>query len=222
VQPEDSDGLSPTIEVEYADHLYTGVLLDGGSGVNILATSELRRLVRPQLEPAPFQACMVNHSLVQPIGILRNQLICIHGTPFKISFIVLELRPTEEEAYTMLLGRPWFKQAKLCHDSHKGIITIKKRKTEQHIVLPKVVHVALSMKSLCVQTFSLASEVSDMEEFAFLEVNPSILPIFDISVPDIVKQYTPQAFESRQSKILVTHQMTKRMRKEAQHNQQKQ
>ena len=72
VHPEDVDFTMPTVKVEWNDGVYEDVLLDGGSGVNILSEVEFRKLKKAKLEPAPFRVRMADQRRVQPIGMLRS------------------------------------------------------------------------------------------------------------------------------------------------------
>jgi hypothetical protein len=64
------------------------------------------------------------------IGLLRiiiNLKIHIHGIPYIATFIVLK-NIVVDSSYYMLLGKPWFKYAKVPHDWGNNVITIKGNK----------------------------------------------------------------------------------------------
>ena len=107
--------------------VYNDVLLDGGSGVNILSETEFLILKKVSLEPAPFQVRMADQRRVQPIGMLRSQTRKIHGIQFLVNFVVLQM-DEEAKSYSMLLGRPRFKTAKLKQDWEKQEVIMKKSK----------------------------------------------------------------------------------------------
>ena len=58
VLPEDVDFTIPTVKVEWNSNTYPDVLLDGGSGVNILVEAEFLKLRKARLESAPFQVAV--------------------------------------------------------------------------------------------------------------------------------------------------------------------
>jgi hypothetical protein len=58
---------------------------------------------------------MADQSMTKPLGIIRNLKIQIHGIPYVATFIVLQ-NNVVDFSYSMLLGRPWFKVAKVTHD----------------------------------------------------------------------------------------------------------
>lgn len=124
VQVEDVDFKVPAITVKYQNQFIDGVLLDGGSGVNILPESEYMRFGSPKLHPAPFQVKMADQRRLQPLGILKDQEICVVGLKYKLNFVVLRMH-IGNLAYPMLLGRPWFRKAKLKQDWGNNMIILK-------------------------------------------------------------------------------------------------
>jgi hypothetical protein len=50
-----------------------------------------------------------------PLGIIKKLKIHIHGIPYVATFIVLQ-NNVVDFSYSMLLGRPWFMDAKVTHD----------------------------------------------------------------------------------------------------------
>jgi hypothetical protein len=58
---------------------------------------------------------MANQSMTRPLGIIKNSKIHIHGIPYIATFIVLKNNVVDFN-YTMLLGRPWLRDAKVAHD----------------------------------------------------------------------------------------------------------
>jgi hypothetical protein len=55
---------------------------------------------------------MVNQSMTRPLIISRNLKIQIHGIPYVATFIVLQ-NNVVDFSYSMLLGRPWYRDARL-------------------------------------------------------------------------------------------------------------
>jgi hypothetical protein len=58
---------------------------------------------------------MANQNMTKPLRIIRNIKIQIHGIPYVATFIVLQ-NNVVDFSYSMLLGRPWFMDAKVTHD----------------------------------------------------------------------------------------------------------
>jgi hypothetical protein len=75
-----------TIQVQIGKNTIKDVLLDGGSGVNII-TKQLRlRLGLPKLKPAPYNLKMANQITTKPMGLIRDMKIYVHGIPYIIMF----------------------------------------------------------------------------------------------------------------------------------------
>ncbi len=52
------------------------MLLDGGSGVNIIIEQLRLRLGLPKLKPTPCNLRMVNQTTTKPVGLIRDMKIC--------------------------------------------------------------------------------------------------------------------------------------------------
>jgi len=99
------------------------VLLDGGFGINII-TKQLRlRLGLPKPKLTPYNLRMVNQTTTKPMGLIRNLKIYVHGIPYINTFTILH-NSVVNSSYSMLLGRPWLRDAKVAHDWGNNIVTI--------------------------------------------------------------------------------------------------
>jgi hypothetical protein len=58
---------------------------------------------------------MANQNMTKHLGIIRSLKIHIHGIPYVTTFTVLQ-NSVVDSNYFMLLGRPWFRDAKVTHD----------------------------------------------------------------------------------------------------------
>ncbi len=58
---------------------------------------------------------MADQSMNKPLGIIINLKIHIHGITYIATFIVLK-NIVVDFSYSMLLGRPWLKDAKVTHN----------------------------------------------------------------------------------------------------------
>lgn len=91
--PKDVDFRVPTVEVLYEGKVFKEALLDGGSGVNIFCESVYLELKQPKLvEPAPFQLKMADQRRLQPLGILKDQVITVASLTFRVNFVVLKMQ----------------------------------------------------------------------------------------------------------------------------------
>jgi hypothetical protein len=65
---------------------------------------------------------MADQAVVQPIGLIQNVRIHIHGISYFITLTIIRNKEVNE-AYSMLLGRPWLIDAKVYHDWDKKVVT---------------------------------------------------------------------------------------------------
>jgi hypothetical protein len=66
---------------------------------------------------------MADQTVVELVGLIKDIKIHIHGIPYFISLTVI--RNTEvNDAYSMLLGRPWLIDAKVNHNWRNNMVTI--------------------------------------------------------------------------------------------------
>jgi hypothetical protein len=66
---------------------------------------------------------MVDQSMTRPLGIIRNLKIRIHGIPYVATFNGLQNNVVDFN-YSMLLGRPWLRDAMVTHDWGNNVIII--------------------------------------------------------------------------------------------------
>jgi hypothetical protein len=71
--------------------------------------------IEKQLEVAPFTIKMADQREVTPLGTIKNLNINIRGLTSKITITIIKME-NQENSYSMLLGRPWLKQARAKHD----------------------------------------------------------------------------------------------------------
>lgn len=214
-QMEDVDYTVPTIEAEFAGKSIQGILVDGGSGVNILSDTMYREMGSPKLEPAPFQVKMADQRRLQPLGILKKQTMVVSGLPYYVNLVVLKMQ-RGEAAYPMLLGRPWFRTAKLKQDWGKNYIKIRHGKKKVTLTMRSKVKLKSSERPLWAQTISLATEVEDLEEEEYLKLNPTVVPVFDVDILAIAAEYARQQTDPNQSEKVLTKEELIQLEKEQQ------
>ena len=95
----------PVISICIGKNIVDDVLLDGGSGVNVITEEEHRRLRLPKPSPAPFNLKMANGTITKPTGLLRDVKIHIHAIPYIVSLTVIDCQTIKSD-YNMLLRRP--------------------------------------------------------------------------------------------------------------------
>ena len=83
------DEAVPVISVTLENSSVGGVLLNGGSGVNILSEQMLEPLGITKWESAPFAVRMADQRRVQPLGLLRGLKMEVSGMKFEITAVIL-------------------------------------------------------------------------------------------------------------------------------------
>ncbi len=91
-------------------------------------------LPKPKL--APYNLKLTNQITTKPMVLIRDLKIYIHGIPYITMFIILH-NSVIDSSYSMLLGRPWLKDAKLAHDWGSNIVTIQGNGTIRTITVTK-------------------------------------------------------------------------------------
>ncbi|KAH7372795.1 hypothetical protein KP509_17G021600, partial [Ceratopteris richardii] len=84
--------------------------------------------------------------------------------------------------YEMLLGRPWFKLAKVNQDWGLNVVVIIEGKKEVTIPMQGRHNMSIKEKPLMAQTISLAEEIEDDEEEEFLKENLIVVPLLEVYV----------------------------------------
>ncbi len=79
---------------------------------------------------------MVDQTTTKPVGLIKNLKIYVHGIPYIIIFIVLQNNVVDSSC-SMLLGRPWLRDAKVAHDWGSNIVIIQRNGTIRTIIVTK-------------------------------------------------------------------------------------
>jgi hypothetical protein len=70
-------------------------------------------LPKPKL--ALYNLRMANQKTTKLVGLIRVLKIYVHGIPYITTFTILH-NNVVDSSYSMLLGRPWLRDAKVAHD----------------------------------------------------------------------------------------------------------
>jgi len=99
------------------------VLNDGGFGVNIIIENLRVQLSLSKLNPTPYNLHMAYQTIVKPLSIIRDLKIFFHRIPHSFTFTAIDNKVLDS-SYSMLLGCPWLKYAKVSHNWETNTITI--------------------------------------------------------------------------------------------------
>ena len=165
----------PVISICIGKNVVDDVLLDGGSGVNVITEEERRRLGLLKPSPAPFNLKMANGTIAKPTCLLRDVKIHIHGIPYIVTLTVIDCQTIKSD-YSMLLGRPWLRNAKVIHDwandqvQIMGNGTVKTMKINRQLGYEAVTPHAL----VC---YNFVEGITDDEETMLLAAEPTLQPV---------------------------------------------
>ena len=184
----------PVISICIGKCIVDDVLLDGGSRVNVITKEERRRLGLPKPSPSPFNLKMANGTIAKPTGLLRDVKIHIHGIPYIVTLTVIDCQTIKSD-YSMLLGRPWLKNAKVIHDwannqvqiMGNGIVKIVKinRQLGYEAVTPHAL--------VC---YNFAEGITDDEETILLATDPTLQPVGTIDW-DVLSSQLPTSADDQ-------------------------
>src|SRR5450631_4242228 len=98
------------IEVMVVDKVVPNVLVNGGSGLNILPEHTMKRLGLSLTSPSPFIINMANQSPAVPLGMIKDCRISTGGEEYVVTFHVIKMH-SNKDTFPILLGRPWLRMA---------------------------------------------------------------------------------------------------------------
>ena len=182
------------ISICIGKNIVDDVLLDGGSGVNVITEEESRKLGLPKPSPAPFNQKMANGTIAKPIGLLRDVKIHIHGIPYIVTLTVIDCQTIKSD-YSMLLGRPWLRNAKVIHDWANDQVqiigngTVKTVKINRQLEYEAVTPHAL----VC---YNFAEGITDDEETILLAADPTLQPVGTIDW-DVLSSQLPTSADDQ-------------------------
>ena len=87
----------------------------GGSGVYIVTGTLRRKLRLKKIESLPFTIKMADQKKVMPKEIIQDVCVDVGGIMIWIVLTIIDM-VNNEDSYSMLLGRPWLKEAQARHD----------------------------------------------------------------------------------------------------------
>ncbi len=96
--------------------------MDGGSGVNIITKHFRLKLGLLKPKHAPYNVRMENQTTTKLVGLIRDLNIYVRDT-YIITFIIPQ-NCVVNTNYSMLLGRPWLRDAKVAHDWGSNDVTM--------------------------------------------------------------------------------------------------
>ena len=191
-----TDTRIPKISVNYRGLVIDNVLIDGGAGVNIVTKATCEKFGWLDWRPVPFLVRMADQRRVRPLGILRDIVLDVGGISFAMAFVVMGMEDTAEE-YSMLLGRPWLRQAKVRHNWEANQLSIRRGRRKVKIPLREKKRLNNAVWPVIAETVNMLEGLEDDEEEQFLQANADLVPLCSVDVAMIAATYTspqPEVF----------------------------
>jgi len=98
------------IDVSIVDKILFKVLINGGSGLNIMPLQIMKKLGLDITEPSSFVINMTNQTPKTPLGQIQDCRLVTWGKKYSLTFHVIRMH-SNREAFPLLLGRPWLRAA---------------------------------------------------------------------------------------------------------------
>jgi hypothetical protein len=110
--------------------------------------------------------------MTKPLGIIKKLKIHIHGIPYVATFTILQ-NSVVDSSYSMLLGKPWLKDAKVTHDWRNNVIIVQGNGTIIIISINKKLGVETKRPQIFV-CYDLMEGLTNEEEDLIFEITKII------------------------------------------------
>jgi len=145
-------------------------LIDGGKSVNIIIKNFRTKLGLPKPIPTPYHLIMVDQSMTRLLGIIKDLKIHIHGIPYIATFTNLK-NSVVDFNYSMLLGRPWLRDAKVTHDWGNNVIIVQGNGTIRTILINMKLGAKTRRPQILVY-YELMERLTNEEEDLIFDIEP--------------------------------------------------
>ena len=184
----------PVISICIGKNVVDDVLLDGGLGANVITEEERCRLRLLKPSPTPFNLKMANGAIAKPIGLLRDVKIHIHGIPYIVTLIVIDCQTIKSD-YSMVLGRPWLRNAKVIHDWANDQVQIMGNGTVKTVKINRQLgYEAVTPHALVCYNF--VEGITNDEETILLAADPTLQPVGTIDW-DVLSSQLPTSTDDQ-------------------------
>ncbi len=172
------------IHVQVGKNFIKDVLLDGGSGVNIIMEKMRVWLGLSKSKPAPYTLHVTYQTIAKPLGLIKDLKILVDGIPYAMIFIVIQ-NSVLNSSYSMLLGCPWLRDVKVSHDWGNNIIIIQGINTIKTIFVTKKLGTTTKCPEVLIR-YDFHSRISDKEEDLMSTTKPGLFSIKTIIVLTLI------------------------------------
>jgi hypothetical protein len=128
---------------------------------------------------------MANQTIAKPLGLIRDLNTFIHGIPYKVTFTIINSNVLDFSC-SMLLGRPWLRDAKISHNLGTNIVTIQRTSTMRTILVTKKLNVESKRPKVLV-CYDFHSETFNEKEDMMFPIKLDLFLIGTIAISTHIK-----------------------------------
>ncbi|KAL3698611.1 hypothetical protein R1sor_012687 [Riccia sorocarpa] len=176
--------IGPVLQIQVKGIRLPNILIDGGSGANVISAELYEKLKDTALHPAPFNLKMADQRRVLPLGMVKNLPIRIKDMLFDIDAVVLPRGQTKGQV-PMILGRPWLRHNNVRQewDLTKNFVELVWRGERRRIsTVPRCIPNKASIQPIEVCTLNWEDGLSEEEEMMLQWAMPSLWTIAEIDI----------------------------------------
>ena len=112
-----------TIPCSIGKYEFKEALCDSGASINLMPLSVVQRLSLGEITPTAITLQMVDRSMAQPEGVLKDVLVKVGKFIFHVDFFVIQMK--EDTQVPLLLGRPFLATGAALINVQKGELTLR-------------------------------------------------------------------------------------------------
>ncbi|MCO5613227.1 hypothetical protein L7F22_067503 [Adiantum nelumboides] len=147
-----TDYRSPRLSVTILGKQFSRVIVDGGSGINLMPEFTMLALGLQPTRPAPFTVILADQRTVYPLGIVEKVALQVQDFTFELDFVVVRI-PQVEGRFPLLIGRPWLRHSKALHDWGSNSMWISNASgSRQSIKLEEGIDPNITQSALAIQS----------------------------------------------------------------------
>ncbi|KAL3680008.1 hypothetical protein R1sor_022964 [Riccia sorocarpa] len=181
--------IGPVVQVMVKGMMLSNILIDGGSGANVISAELYSKLKGVPLHPAPFNLKMVDQRRVLPMGMVKRLPIRIKTMYFFIDAVVLPASQTKGSV-PMILGRPWLRQNYVKQEwaLEKYFVELMWKEERRRIsTRPMCIPDKASLQHVEVCLLNWEEGLTDEEKAMLQWASPTLWTIAEIDIVPLVK-----------------------------------
>ncbi|KAL3683534.1 hypothetical protein R1sor_001556 [Riccia sorocarpa] len=194
--------IGPVLQIQVKGMRLPNILIDGGSGANVISAELYEKLKDIALHLAPFNLKMADQRRVLPLGMVKNLPIRIKDMTFDIDAVVLPKGQTKRQV-PMILGRPWLRHNNVRQewDLTKNFVELVLRGERRRIsIVPRCIPNKASIQPIELCTMNWEDGLSEEEEMMFQWAMPSLWTIAEIDIEPMEPASNPDLPEGETSR----------------------